>query len=84
MKELLHTVGACPTEAIDGLVIVSHDKQIILRRRKQLYDLILDRRDILKFIHQNITKLFLPSDQTSCIFLQQPQTGRHQIIKIKL
>ena len=50
----LHTVGTCTPEAIDRLVVISHDKKIMLRSRQHSHNLILQRRYILKFIHQDV------------------------------
>ena len=39
--EIQHDLRSCSTEMIDRLIIIPHDKQIILRFRKKLYDIIL-------------------------------------------
>ena len=55
-----HNFRLRTAEPIDGLVIISHYKEIIFRCGKHTHDLPLDQIDILKFVDQNITVLFLP------------------------
>ena len=55
-----HNFRLRTAEPIDGLVIISHYKEIIFRCGKHTHDLPLDQIDILKLINQNITVLFLP------------------------
>ena len=47
-------------KTINGLVIIPHDKQIVIRCRKHTDNIILKRIDVLKLIHHNITEFLLP------------------------
>ena len=54
VRKMQHNLRLCAPETVDGLIVVPHDKEMILRRRDLPYKTILQRRDILKFINQQI------------------------------
>ena len=82
-RKIQHDLRASATEMIDRLIIVSHHKQIVLRCCQHLHDIILKMIDILKLIHQNIVKLFLPCRQDIFSFFQKFITAQQHIIKVK-
>ena len=55
-----HAGGTCTPESINGLIVVPYHKKIVLWCGKQPDYFILNRGNILKFIHQYIAKLRLP------------------------
>ena len=59
--EVQHDLRSGSPEMINGLVVVPHNKQIICRSCQHAQDFVLQAVDILKFIHQNMYKLFSPS-----------------------
>ena len=70
-------------EAIYGLVVVPHGKNIIRTGCQQLYRLILHGIDILEFIDQNMPETILPVISRSLVFLQQNPALIKHIVKIK-
>ena len=84
LPKLLHTVRTGAPEAIDGLVVIPHDKEIVLRRRQHFHDLILQRGNILKFIDKDILKLFLPPGKRIRLPGQQPVAQDHDVVEIHL
>ncbi len=55
-----HNLGIGASKPIDRLVVIAHNKQIVLRLCEKPYHLILQRTDVLKFIHKDIAEAFLP------------------------
>ena len=81
--EIQHDLRSCSTEMIDGLIIIPHDKQIILRLRKKLHDVILKLVDILKLIDQDILKFILPRRQNILPLIKKVITVEDHVIKIQ-
>ena len=80
--KIQHDLRLCAAKTIDGLVIITDDKQIVSRLCQKFDRLILDRIDILKFIDQNIAKLLLPFFQNIRPFYEQVSAQQQHIIKI--
>ena len=55
-----HKLRSCPTETIDGLVVIPHDKQIIFRCCKHFNNIKLYLVNVLKLINKDVLKLSLP------------------------
>jgi ABC-type cobalamin/Fe3+-siderophores transport system ATPase subunit len=71
--------------AFDGtLIVVSHDKQVVFRQGQKTQHIVLDRVDILKFIHQDILKLFLPAFADIRPVGEKLMALEHHIIEIQL
>ena len=60
LPEAQHDFRPRAAEGINRLVVVSYDKQVVFRLRKQAQHLILHGIDILEFIHQNVAEFLLP------------------------
>ena len=60
LSEVEHDIRLRASEAIDALVIIPDNEQIILRLCKKPYRVMLNLIDILKFIDKDILKLALP------------------------
>ena len=60
IAEVEHDIRLGASEAIDALVIIPDNEQIILRLCKKPYCVILNLIDILKLIDKDILKLALP------------------------
>ena len=71
-------------EPVDRLVIIAHNKQVMLRLSQHFHDIILQRADVLKFINQKILKLLLPQLQDVRPPGEQPVAPDHDIIEIQL
>ena len=69
---------------INGLVVVSHDKKIVLRLCQQTDDIILKLIDVLKFIHQDIAEFLLPCPKDVLPFIKQFIAGKQHIVKVQL
>ena len=68
---------------IDGLIRVTHHKQVPMVTGQNICQRILILVDILKFVHHDVFQLLLPLPADSRIMLQHIQGKIHQIIKIK-
>ena len=55
-----HNFRSCTAKTINGLIIVSHHKKVVIRSCQQFYYIILQLIHILGFINQNILKFILP------------------------
>ena len=82
--KIQHDLRSCASEMIDRLVIISHNKKIILRFCKKLYDIILQLVDVLKLIDKNILEFILPCRQNILTLIKQLITIKDHIIKIQL
>ena len=60
LGKVQHNLRLRAAKTINRLVIIAHNKEIILRLGKHSYHLILQRANILKFIDENILKTLLP------------------------
>ena len=69
---------------IDGLIVIPYNKQIICRCSQHLQYFILKTVNILKLIHQNVNKLFLPGFQNIRSLGKKFITTEDHIIKIQL
>ena len=69
---------------INGLVVVPHDKKIVLRLCQQTDDIILKLIDVLKFIHQDIAEFLLPRPKDVLPFIKQFIAGKQHIVKVQL
>ena len=82
LLEMQHNFRLRAPEPIDGLVVVAHDEQIILRRGQHPHDIVLELVDILKLIHQNIPELPLPGPENILPLLQKLVAVDQHIVKI--
>ena len=60
-------------EGINGLIWISHNKEIVMPPGQNLHQLILQLVDILKFINQNVLQTFLPARTSLRKLLQNNQ-----------
>ena len=65
LGEAQHDPRPGTPELVDGLVIVPHHKEVVLREGQHPEDLILDPVHILELIHEDIAEFFLPPLSTS-------------------
>ena len=79
-----HDLRLGSPEPVDGLVIISHDEQIVLRGRQHAHDIVLELVNILELIHQNIPELSLPGSQDIRAFLQKLIAVAQHIVKVDL
>ena len=63
LLKIQHNLRLRSPKTVNRLIIIPHNKQIILRRRQKAHNIILKLIDILKLIHQNIAVLPLPRPQ---------------------
>ena len=84
LREIQHDLRTGAPEMINGLVVVPHDKKIVLRLCQQTDDIILKLIDVLKFIHQDITEFLLPRPKDVLPFIKQFIAGKQHIVKIQL
>ena len=81
LRKLQHNLWFGSAKTVNGLVIVAHNEQIVLRSCQKADNLVLELIDILKLINQNILIPLLPSGQD--IFpLGQKLPGTYQQIII--
>ena len=78
-----HDLRLCPSERVDGLVIIPHDKEVILGRCQQLYNVILKLIDVLELIHKHIPELILPTGQDIFSSCQKVITVQQHVIEIQ-
>ena len=60
LLKMQHDLRLRAPEAVDGLIVVPHDKKIVLRGRQHPHDVILELVDVLKLIHQDVAEFSLP------------------------
>ena len=70
------------TPAIDGLVSITHDTEVMMFGRQNLGQLILRTIGILIFVHQNVLKTVLVLDTDFLMFFQKQHRYHEQIIKV--
>ena len=58
--KMQHDLRSRPAETIDRLIVIPDHKEIVFGKRKHFHDVKLKLVDVLEFIDQNITVLFLP------------------------
>ena len=80
--KMSHQFRPCTAELVDGLVIVAHKKQLVLRRCQKAQNLVLQRIHILHLIHQYVPKLLLPDLQVIGALQKQLPGHREHIVKI--
>ena len=80
--KIQHDLRFCSTKPVNGLIIITDDKQIVLRCRQHPDNVILNLVDILKLIDQNILIFPLPCRQNIRALHQQFLTVYQHVIKI--
>ena len=78
-----HNLRLCPPEAVNRLIVISHNKQIVLRRSKHPHNLVLNPVNILKLVHQNVSVFLPPSSQNILPLRKQLIAHNQHIIKIQ-
>ena len=68
---------------IDRLIVIPNNKEVIFRLGKEPDHIILQRIDILKFIHQNIPEFFLLGFQNIRSLTQKIPGVEKHIVKIQ-
>ena len=78
-----HKLRPGTSKTVDRLVIVPHNKKIVLRKGQHFHNLILDPVDILKFVDQDILILALPGRKDIRPGLKQFVAHGQHIVKIQ-
>ena len=79
-----HDLRLRPAEPVDRLVIISDDKEIVLRQCQHPDNLILKKVNILELIHENILKLLLPCCQDVLPLRKQLMAHDEHIVEVDL
>ena len=83
-RKIQHDLRPRSPEVINGLVIVSHNKQVVLRFCQKPYYIILELVDILKLIYKNIPEFTLPRTENILSLVKKLVTVQKHIVKIQL
>ena len=82
-RKIQHNLRLRSPETINRLIIISHNKKIIFRFRKHFQNLILQKINILKLIHENVAKPLLPCGKNILPLSQKFIRTHEHIIKIQ-
>ena len=79
-----HDLRLRSSEPVDRLIIISNNEQVVLRCCKLPHNFVLQTIDILKLIHENISKTLLPVCQDIRPRMEQICRITAHIIKVDL
>ena len=79
-----HKLRPRAAEGIDGLIVVPHHEQVVFRQGEHAQNFVLHGVDVLKFVHQNISELFLPGCKNGRILQKKIPAFQHHVVKIQL
>ena len=83
LDESLHVAGLSSTPAVDGLILIADDADVLFRACQQADELLLRRIGILKLIHLDVAESLAPGSPRLRVIFENLDREQKQVVKVE-